>query len=95
MTINRIGAKLVLAVVGVLAVADAFDALTSPRPYRAAADVPETLRTLIEESGRQFDAKVVDGVMGWVRATGRQLGRPGDVTTDDVLSRGAQTVMSE
>jgi len=94
-TINRIGAKLVLAVVGVLAVADAFDALTSPRPYRAAADVPETLRTLIEESGRQFDAEVVDGVMGWVRATGRQLGRPGDVTTDDVLSRGAQAVMSE
>jgi response regulator RpfG family c-di-GMP phosphodiesterase len=44
----------------IFAVADAFDAITSDRPYRSAASV-ETARTIItKEAGSQFDPAVVD-----------------------------------
>lgn len=41
------------------AVADAFDALTSNRPYRNAATYDEALRIISEESGKHFDPQVV------------------------------------
>lgn len=43
-----------------LAVADAFDAMTSDRPYRKAMDAEEAIRIIREESGRQFDPGVVE-----------------------------------
>ena len=43
----------------IFAVADAFDALTSDRPYRKASSYAEALRAIVEESGAQFDPHVV------------------------------------
>ncbi|HSW09642.1 MAG TPA: HD-GYP domain-containing protein [Bacillota bacterium] len=43
----------------IIAVADAFDAMTSARPYRPAMDVASVLAVLSEEAGRQFDAAAV------------------------------------
>ena len=39
----------------IIAVADAFDAMTSARPYRPAMDVASVLSVMAEERGRQFD----------------------------------------
>jgi len=44
----------------ILAVADAFDAMISPRPYREAMSEPEALRQLWRERGSRFDPKIVE-----------------------------------
>lgn len=44
----------------ILAVADAFDAMTTTRPYRKALSIDEAVMRLIIEKGRQFDPMVVD-----------------------------------
>gem|GEM_PF-1267901 len=43
----------------ILAVADAFDAMTSDRPYRTALRVEEALKRLLEGAGTQFDPAIV------------------------------------
>ncbi len=44
----------------IIAVVDAFDAMTSDRPYRAALDPAEAIEVLRAERGRQFDPGIVD-----------------------------------
>jgi putative nucleotidyltransferase with HDIG domain len=44
----------------VFAVADVFDALTTERPYRPASPLSAARTMIVEESGRQFDPKVVE-----------------------------------
>ena len=44
----------------IIAVADAFDAITSTRPYRAGVGREEAVRVLRHEAGTQFDPDVVD-----------------------------------
>ncbi|MBN2167852.1 MAG: HD domain-containing protein [Actinobacteria bacterium] len=44
----------------ILAVADAFEAMTSDRPYREALSRGEAIKELIEGAGSQFDPKVVE-----------------------------------
>ncbi|MDR5695021.1 MAG: HD domain-containing protein [Armatimonadota bacterium] len=44
----------------IIAVADAFDAMTSHRPYRQALPVQAALQELQKEKGRQFDPEIVD-----------------------------------
>lgn len=44
----------------VIAVVDAFDAMTSDRSYRAALEVREAVEVLRRERGAQFDPRVVD-----------------------------------
>lgn len=44
----------------IIAITDAFDALTTDRPYRAKADVPGALETLRRESKTHFDPRLVD-----------------------------------
>lgn len=44
----------------ILAVADAFDAMTSDRPYRDKMDIKQALAELEKCSGSQFDPKVID-----------------------------------
>jgi putative nucleotidyltransferase with HDIG domain len=44
----------------IIAVADTYDAITTTRSYRAKSGHKKAIRILREESGRQFDPKVVD-----------------------------------
>jgi HD-GYP domain-containing protein (c-di-GMP phosphodiesterase class II) len=43
----------------ILALADAYDALTSPRPYRRAFSIRESLAHITEAAGSQFDPGLV------------------------------------
>ena len=54
----------------IVAVADAFDAMTSDRPYRLARSVEEALAVLEECNGAQFDPRVVAAAL---RALGKTL----------------------
>ena len=44
----------------IIAVVDAYDAMTSDRPYRGAKQAAEALAELRREAGRQFDPLVVE-----------------------------------
>ena len=44
----------------IVGVADAFDAMTSSRPYRRAFDFKFAVQELLDNRGRQFDAELVD-----------------------------------
>jgi len=50
----------------VLAVADVFDALTSPRPYRSPLSREEALQIIARDRARLYDASVVDALAGLV-----------------------------
>lgn len=58
----------------VIAVADAFDAMTSSRSYRAARPVPEAMAELRRGAGTQFDARIVDAMLRAVTRLGWQPG---------------------
>ena len=47
----------------ILAVADAYDAMTTDRPYRKALDREKILKIFEEEKGKQFDGKAVDALL--------------------------------
>ena len=47
----------------IVAVADAFDAMTSDRPYRAARSVAAAVREIVACSGSQFSPKVVQALV--------------------------------
>ena len=47
----------------IVAVADAFDAMTHPRPYKAASTVEQAVAEIKRCSGTQFDAKIVNAFM--------------------------------
>ncbi|HEY9423141.1 MAG TPA: HD domain-containing phosphohydrolase [Thermoanaerobaculia bacterium] len=47
----------------IIAVVDAFDAMTTTRPYRAAVPPEEAMAVLRRERGRQFDPRVVDAFL--------------------------------
>jgi MFS family permease len=47
----------------IVAVVDAFDAMTTDRPYRAALPLEAAITALRRERGRQFDPKVVDAFL--------------------------------
>lgn len=47
----------------IFAVADAFDAITSDRPYRNAADIEEARARIRQASGAQFDPRVVEAFL--------------------------------
>lgn len=44
----------------ILAVADAFDAMTSERPYRSALSTEQAIKELIDNKSTQFDPRIVD-----------------------------------
>lgn len=56
--------------VRIFTAADAFEAMTSDRPYRRAKTVEEALRELEVLSGAQFDAEVVEALREIVRRKG-------------------------
>ena len=53
----------------IIAVADAFDAMTTDRPYRKALTEDEALKELKTNSGSQFDPKVVEAFIEVLRQT--------------------------
>ena len=50
--------------------ADAFDAITSDRPYRAAQTQEDALEELRRHAGRQFDPRCVDALEEYLTDTG-------------------------
>jgi len=58
----------------IVAVADAFEAMTSERPYKPAMEPPEALRLLVEGAGGWWDPQVVDAL---VQVVQREAGRDG------------------
>ncbi len=61
----------------ILHVADAFEAMTSNRPYRSSLGKKEAIRRLIENSGKQFDPAVIKAFLclaekkGWIDWQGK------------------------
>jgi putative nucleotidyltransferase with HDIG domain len=51
----------------ILAVADAFDAMTSPRSYRPAMEQQRALEELLSNRGTQFAPRIVDAFVGMIR----------------------------
>jgi len=51
----------------IIAVADAFDAMTSDRPYRKGMTPWEAMEDIIKNTGKQFDPKVVDAFKHVIR----------------------------
>lgn len=60
----------------IVAVADAFDAMTSARSYRMALSQRYALRELRKHSGDQFHPEVVDAFERALQKTGRRWGAP-------------------
>ena len=52
----------------ILCVADAYDAMTSDRPYRKGLPREEAVRRLLENAGTQFDPEVVQAFVAAERA---------------------------
>ena len=46
----------------IVAVADAFDALTNDRPYRRAQSIDDSMREIMRHRGTQFDPQIVDAL---------------------------------
>ena len=61
----------------VLAVADAFDSMTSTRSYRGARPVDEAIEELRKWSGTQFDPAFVDAFVAALKREGWQRPEPG------------------
>lgn len=60
---NGIGAEKIALGAKILGVADAFDAMTSDRPYRKGMPQERAVEILLEESGRQFDPPSVEALL--------------------------------
>jgi hypothetical protein len=74
----------------VLAVADAFDSMTSTRSYRGARRVDEAIEELRKWSGTQFDPAFVDAFVAALRREGWQRPEPPVLAADDLTSIAAQ-----
>jgi putative nucleotidyltransferase with HDIG domain len=62
----------------IIAVADAFDAMTTTRPYRKALPVSEAYRRLNEGAGTQWDPRIITAFLELLDTT--PLGQPEPVT---------------
>jgi HD domain len=67
----------------VIAVADAFDSMTSTRSYRGAREVDEAIRELQRCKGTQFDPRMVDAL---IHALGKETWVRTEVTVDADVS---------
>jgi diguanylate cyclase (GGDEF)-like protein len=62
----------------ILAVSDAYDSLSSPKPYRRGMTHAEILNILEEQSGTRYDGNVIRTLNRWHEAEGESLQRYGD-----------------
>ena len=74
----------------VLAVADAFDSMTSTRSYRGARPVDEAIEELRKWSGTQFDPAFVDAFVAALRREGWLRPEPPVLADDDLATVAAQ-----
>jgi diguanylate cyclase (GGDEF)-like protein/PAS domain S-box-containing protein/putative nucleotidyltransferase with HDIG domain len=65
----------------ILAIADSYDAMTSPRPYRSALSVEEAIEQIRQGTGTQFDPKVIHAFLNTRYANANAPARPSDVAT--------------
>ena len=54
----------------ILSVSDAYEAMTSDRPYRKSLPQDVAFNILIKERGRQFDPQIVDAFLDIMRSKG-------------------------
>ena len=57
---ERLGGEMIPLASRIIAVADAYDSMTSPRPFRDPSDHDSAIRTLKHHAGTQFDPMVVE-----------------------------------
>jgi diguanylate cyclase (GGDEF)-like protein/putative nucleotidyltransferase with HDIG domain len=69
----------------ILAVADAFDALTSNRSYHKSRPPAEAIRILVDSSGYDFDPEIVETMVSWTEQVSSQLGGMDQLTPEDLL----------
>jgi diguanylate cyclase (GGDEF)-like protein/PAS domain S-box-containing protein/putative nucleotidyltransferase with HDIG domain len=62
----------------IMAVADSFDAMTSPRPYRSALSVKEAIEEIRRGAGTQFDSKVVQAFLSTIYTDNKVSGQASD-----------------
>ena len=74
----------------VLAVADAFDSMTSNRSYRGARPVAEAIAELRKWAGTQFDPAFVDAFVAAIKREGWHRPEPPVLATDDLAAFTAQ-----
>jgi HD-GYP domain-containing protein (c-di-GMP phosphodiesterase class II) len=74
----------------VLAVADAFDSMTSTRSYRGARPVEEAISELRKWSGTQFDPAFVDAFVAAVKREGWRNPEPPVLAAGDLAAVAAQ-----
>ncbi len=61
----------------IIAVVDAFEAMTEGRPYREPVSVEEAAAEIRRQSGKQFDPRVADAFAKLLASGGLELGEPG------------------
>jgi HD-GYP domain-containing protein (c-di-GMP phosphodiesterase class II) len=71
----------------VIAVADAFDAMTSNRSYRGARSIGEAIADLRRWSGTQFDPALVDAFVAALRREGWEQPGPAAMPSGDGMRR--------
>ena len=79
----------------IVAVADTFDSMIHPRPYRAAIPVANTVSEIEGESGKRFDPQVVDAFSKIIQT--RYWQPPNNVEEDpnrELLMRGSFSVLT-
>jgi len=69
----------------VIAVADAYDAMTSVRPHRGAMLVPDAIEELRKEAGKQFDPIVVEAFLRCVPVGPKAVGKIAVVDDDKTV----------
>jgi diguanylate cyclase (GGDEF)-like protein/putative nucleotidyltransferase with HDIG domain len=71
----------------IMAVADAFDALTSNRSYRDSISAAEAMTILADSGGYDFDPKVVEAMASWLNRVSLHFDKaPEDLSQDDLLN---------
>ncbi len=80
----------------IMAVADTFDALTSPRSYRGSRSIAEAVEILGGSSGYDFDPDVVKSAVCWVEEMCQQVGKTLDeIAPQDLLDSQTRTVSAQ
>ena len=70
----------------IIAVADAFDSMTSTRAYRKATKIPDAIAELHRGAGTQFDPKFVDAFVAALEREGWQLREPAQPRGHEILT---------